>query len=271
MAVQLADTTKALKEKGGIRSILSAVVMICITALIYHFSKAGAGLEAMLYIWANNGKMSGRADGNVYMRNGRIRGFKVPSLVRNAYTSAARGIFSAFSAAWNTLTELQRLTWVNASGQTVSNRFGQPVEIKGKDLYVACNTNLTNAGQAAANSFIADATPVGFLALSAVADDSANTLTMSAEPTTVPTDNTTLVYATAPQKAGVYRPSQSKYKLIGSIAAGTSLSAYDLTPAYTARFGSFVEGQKLFIRFLDVNNLSGLASAPVDCVTTVVA
>src|SRR5437016_9674634 len=50
-----------------------------------------------LYIFGFDGKVSGRMDANVLMRNGRGRGFRVPSLVRNAYTTAVRASLSTFS------------------------------------------------------------------------------------------------------------------------------------------------------------------------------
>src|SRR6266704_3936690 len=53
----------------------------------------------MLYSVANNGKFSGRADGNVYMANGRTRAYKKPRRVLNANTESVKAILAFFSSA----------------------------------------------------------------------------------------------------------------------------------------------------------------------------
>src|SRR5262245_32873673 len=108
-----------------LRKLIPLLAFLTGSGIIAYFSlRSHPESLCMLYLWANNGKMSGRADGNVYMRNGRTRGFRVPSLVRNAYTSLVRSIFTGFSQAFSNLTSDQILSWDNFS-YVKSNRFAQ--------------------------------------------------------------------------------------------------------------------------------------------------
>lgn len=249
------------------------IAVLCLIAFVvsYHLSHAAGASEAVLYLFADNGKKSGRQDGNVYMRNGRSRGFKVPALVRNAYTAIARNNVTSFSAGWGLLTEAQRIAWNNFS-YTNSDRFGRPITISGKQAYVGLNTNLINAGQ------VAIVTPPVTLAgittlynLDLTASAVGDTLAMTFLPTPTLAGTTVLVFGTAPQKPGISRPSQSKYRLIGTLPAATASPAA-LATMYKAKYGATAIsanlGAKVFLYNIVVQNTTGEASAPnnVSCI-----
>lgn len=254
---------KQIKESGVAMRGAKAILFMAIAFVIYHFEKASGATTAMLYLYADNGKKSGRADGNVYMRNGRVRGFKVPALVRNAYTSIARTNLASFSSLWNTLTDAQRLSWINAEGVFSSDRFGREVAIKGKALFVMSNTNLSNIGLGPVLSWPDQSAPIGLTSLTGSAAVIAVTNSLVFTPTPLLTGTSILVFATAPKRAGIYRPSQSAYRLIGSFAAPQS-SPLDIYTLYNVKFGIPAAGQKLFVRVIVVNNVSGQASAATD-------
>ena len=214
-----------------------------------------AGVKtAMLYSIADNGRKSGRADGNVYMRNGRVRGMRVPALVRNAYTATARGIFSSFSSGWASLTSAQQRAWIDFIGFT-SDRFGRQVEVKGKTAYVRLNVNLANTVQAAITDPPID-TAVESVILTAVTIDLSDTSMEVAYDATVA--GKAYIMATAPLRSGIYRPSQSAFRLIGTFDP-TAAGPVDVWTSYVAKFGTPPVGSKIFVQVVNVN-LGGIAS-----------
>lgn len=259
----LQESAEQLKAKGGQRRMLIGLSLLTLSVIAF-FTLPVVGIStAMLYLIADNGKKSGRADGNVYMRNGRIRGFKVPAYVSNAYTSIARTNLSGLSSAWNALTDAQRSSWINVDFIFKSNRFGQPVAVRGKELFVSCNTNLLNAGQAIISTFITDAVSIALTSFSGSGATGAGTMLINFTATPLPAGMNLLLYATAPQRAGIYRPSQSKYRLIDALPPATASGA-SIQAAYLAKFGQPVAGDKVFIRAVIVNSLNGRASAQSD-------
>ena len=245
--------------------------LLCLGAMFYIANgNIAEGLSTgMLYMIAENGKKSGRADGNSYMRNGRIRGMAIPSNPNTAYQTTQRGNFGTLSSGWNALTEVQRLAW-NVFSIQVSDRFGRTVFVSGKAAYVALNRNLFNTGDSA----IAEPPiPVGVpspSSLSLSADSAPSTLDLSFTPSPVPANYSWLVYATGAQSVGTYAPSASKYRLIGTIIAGGTTPA-DIEPDYVAKFGALVGGTKIFVKVVAISTSSGIASAPVTASAIVAA
>ena len=225
----------------------------------------------MLYLLANNGLLSGRASGNVYQRNGRVRGFKVPALVQNTYTNSARNRFGTNSSDWNSLTDDERNSWINASGYTTSDRFGRTIPLVGKQLFVSLNNNLAAVGIPT----IADA-PLPELVDSLTAllpgtfDNSAGTLSLAFTPDPSPDGNSILVFATAAQSAGTSKPGKSKYRLITTFPSG-SISPIGIGADYVSKFGSPAVGSKIFLKAISINETTGQAGVPVFAMTTVVA
>lgn len=250
---------KAAKNKGAV-AVLAFIAMI-VTA---HFAQGLSMCEAALYIFANDGKVSGRMSGDVKMRNGRQRGFVVPALVRNFYTTIARQNLGSLSSAWNSLTDGQRIGWNNFS-YVNSDRFGRPITIKGKQAFVGLNTNLLNGLQPTINDApLVVSGIVGQSNLTLSPDASSDEMLLGFEPDPTTASTVVLVYGTAPQRAGIFRPSQSKFRLFGILAAGTA-SGFDLAAQYKAKFGSSAisanAGAKIFIQTVVIENATGLASA----------
>src|SRR5260221_2388636 len=108
---------------------------------------AASGSFAARYLFANDGKMSGRTSGDVKMRNGRSRAMALPSLVRNAYTTAIRSSFASFSPGFRVLTPTQIAMWNNFSYRH-SDRFANTINVKGKMAYIGINQNLTDIASA---------------------------------------------------------------------------------------------------------------------------
>lgn len=260
----ISKAEKANKAKGVI-----AVVVMLVAICAYHFSAMSHVGEAVLYLFANNGKLSGRMGGDVKMRNGRSRGFTVPSLVRNAYTSSARSLFAGLSSSFRSLTPDQIAGWNAAAGFSFVDRFAQSHVLKGKQLYISLNSNLSNT----LNAMIADApVPSGILPLPdqtlAATTIVTDSIQLGSSLLLVPAGTSLLISATALQSPGVSRPSQSAFRLIATIAGGSSIPI-ELIAAYSTKFGGITSGAKLFVQCVSVNNTTGEASAITETVTII--
>lgn len=213
----------------------------------------------MLYQQADNGKKSGRSGGNVYMRNGRSRAMTVPALVRNIYTSTARGLMATYSAGWNLLlTDAQRTAWRNFSFQT-ANRFGEIKTYSGKLAYVRLNTLLVYSGQTALTNAPTSNTAPQANILEDLAISVATT-SMSLSYDTNDSGAFVLVYASKPLNVGVSRPSQSALRLIGTIDTSVA-GPVNLWASYVPKFGVPSLGQRVFIQTKTVRDGVGVPSA----------
>lgn len=244
-----------VKKSSGITTCLLLMGLI----LINYFHKIGVASEAVLYLFANNGKLSGRMGGDVKMRNGRSRGFRIPALVRNIYTTAVRATFAGLSSAFRTLSPTQIAGWNNAVGFTRTDRFAQVFVLKGKQLYIALNTALLNTGQ----PVIDDApVPVGVpqpVDVTLVAGAALETFTISALGVIGP-DLSAVVFATRSLSAGITRPSQSAFRQIAVLAPSSIYPAL-LGTDYAAKFGALIEGANVFVQIKYVNINTGEMSA----------
>ena len=216
----------------------------------------------MLYQFANNGKLSGRASGNVYARNGRVRGMTVPKLVQNSNTQRVRSMFGSNSSAFRNLTSDQIREWNGVTGFTTVDRFGNEVVLSGKMLFVSLNQNLKLVGAA---SLITPPMPVGVIGLTSLTaepDRSLGTFFVDFAATPVPAGSSMLISATAPVSKTITRPGRSAFRDVAVKAAATA-TGFDLWNDYTARFGTPAVGTRIFIRAIIVSTVTGQASASI--------
>lgn len=243
-----------------------AVFCMAVTACLL-FNSSGGGSLALLYIFALDGKFSGRMDGNVLMRNGRGRAFAYPAVVRNGNTMTARGIFSIQSSTYASLTAAQVEAWRGFS-INITNRFGQAKTIKGKECFIAINVNLTLVG----GTVLTD--PPVFVGVPAIETGaltatSPGTVALAFTPTPTNANVAHLIFATKPLGNGITRPSQSAFRFIDIIGT-TTTSPASIGAAYVTRFGNFVAGQKIFVQLtgVDVNTGQSTPSIGTSAVTT---
>lgn len=260
---------KWLQQNNTPAKVLLFVIGSCIFGYLWHYS--GCAALATLYMFAYNGKVSGRHDGNVLMANGRGRAYATPALVRNSYTMTARGILSLLSAGWRGLTQAEMASW-NALQLPATNRLGQAITISGKDAYVRLNANLINVGSAPNTSAPTLADVPAIQAISAfTADASAGTLSITYSPTPTDTAVEHEIYATAPLSPGVFHPSRSAFRLVDVLFAATG-SPYSFGTAYTNKFGAITlkAGSKIFIQLYGVENTTGQKIPSVGTSTVIV-
>lgn len=195
-------------------------------------------------------------------RSGAILRNKVtPVNPRSAAQVTARNILTSLSQGWSGLTQAQRDQWNNAvTNFQKTNIFGDLVSPTGKNLHTALNTNLTIIGQSTIDvpPEVAAVTPVLFDTLTMTTAVPAHEFTFTPDPT--PNDQTTILYATAPQSAGRGFV-KSQYRKVTTIAAAQA-SPFDFATVYTSRFGALPpEGTKVFLKMIPVLNASGIRGA----------
>lgn len=183
---------------------------------------------------------------------------------------AARNNLSTWSQAWRGLTESERQSWIDgAANFPFTDIFGNAKILSGQALYVKLNVNLQNVGGTALTACPSPVAIPAITDLSLVADDSANTVTVTFAPTPVAADFALVIYATpnvTPGKSFV----KNLFRLVTSVAAaGTSPAA--ISAAYIAKFGEPVEGNKIFIKALMVSTTTGQQGIPLQASTIVVA
>lgn len=249
-------TNRNLRKLGAF--LVAVIAFLSIPLIPFAMGKVvigGVVKYSILYNFGFNGKVSGRMDGNVLMRNGRGRGFTVPALVRNTYTSLQRGYLSTFSAGWKALSTANKNSW-NAYSFTKTDRFALPYSVTGKAAYIAANQNLSNI----AVSTITTA-PAKVGALDETVSALSVTLAITYNATNLDTNSKYLVYATGPLSAGVFRPSKSAYRLLG-VQPTPSAGVVTLTTLYTNKFGAVPPtGAKMFMYTVAVNSTTGEMSA----------
>ena len=249
-------------------AIICFVVAPLVIAAFIFFPFVGAAKFSILYLFGFNGKASGRMDGNVLMRNGRGRGFSVPALVRNGYTTNVRSLLSSFSTGWRSLTLAQQKTWL-AFKYTKSDRFALPYTITGKAAYIGLNTNGANIGSAVMTDAPA---PVGALEENVdtlAAANGANTMTYNAA--NLDTNSKYIVFATAGLSAGIFRPGASAFRLIG-LQPAPVLGAVDIASAYNAKYGHVpATGSKVFLYTVAINSNTGERSAGGEILSAIVS
>ena len=246
-------------HSGAKKYLKIALGLFLFAALFIPFVGKAIGLKmSALYMFSNDGKVSGRTGGDVKMRNGRSRSMAFPALVRNIYTSTARGFFATFSSSWRNLTDAERTTWLNWSYSTV-DRFARPIAIKGKSAYVGINTNLSNVAGTPIALAPTGATPPSATIITELATDISLAQMNLVYPTNV-SGGTTLVYATTSLSQSISRPSQSAFRLIGVIDTSAA-SPVNLWTAYTQKFGTPTNHNRVFVQLKSIDNGTGLPSA----------
>ncbi len=249
---------------------ITAILGIVALLGLFLFPKIAAAKYAGLYILGDNGKKSGRESGSVAMRNGRNRQMAFFATTLNAFTSAAKAVFSAFNSAWRGLAESERLTWLGYETFT-SDRFARPVKVSGKTAFVQLNVNIANSGGSiiavAPSKSIPAPVYTALTSLTATASTGAISIAyvMNAAGTT------TFIWATKPLSAGVSKPSKSAFRLV-SIGDTSAASPLSFGADYSGRFGNITgnAGDKIFIRTVVVDNATGLTSIAAEVSTIIV-
>jgi hypothetical protein len=200
-----------------------------------------------------------------------IRNKTTPVNPQTTAQQNARAALAANSQAWAGLTEAQRLSWKALAAELpFTDIFGDSKILAANSLYVKLNGNLQKIGATAVSDAPAkvavpslEITTFGAIASMGVMDQ----LTAEISPATVQTGFEIAVYATpgiAPGRNFV----KNQFRYLG-IAPAPVAGTLGLEDLWNARFGSILEGQKVFIRLAFVSEDSGQQGIPVEAVSIV--
>lgn len=218
--------------------------------------------------------LRGKINGTVHSKNRSgqyMRNKTSPVNPQSTSQSGVRNSFTTFAQGWRSLTATQRASWSGVvDAFTKSNVFGDTVRLTGANLYMMLNRVIATIGGTAITTPPIPAAVTGVTSASVAADVSDATILLTYAPA-IPATQTTQVWATAPQSAGVTFV-KNKYRYIGKMVTANA-SPFDITSMYEAKFGAGwkVAGQKVFIRQVPVITLSGIAASGLDVSTVVVA
>lgn len=221
-------------------------------------------------------EMRNKLNGNVFSKNrygNYVRNKVTPVNPRTSFQQNQRAFLATLSSTWRTLTDLQRLSWINgAANFPRTDIFGDKKILSGQALFVALNKNLLNAGQPVINvaplpGELPQITPSGLVAEFTVAT-STSLVEFSISPAAVPAGHSLFVYATPTVGPGISFV-KNRFRFLGTATAAAGV--VDISAMYTARFGNLTIGEKVFIQVAIVNNSTGQVSIPQELSTTVVA
>lgn len=186
-----------------------------------------------------------------YTRNRRS-----PVQPRTAAQTSIRAQFGANSSAWASLSASNQAAWVAyADSFPVTDSLGQSIKLTGHQMFVAINTNLTNAGIATvivppSSNAVFGPAPVTFT----FSHTTGGSIGFTAGGAT----DKLLVAFSKPMSAG-----RSFNRVFGQYASAVAnTTPYTITAAnYAAKYGTPAVGQKIFVRVtpVSVNGVNGPA------------
>jgi len=161
-----------------------------------------------------------------------------------------------YSAAWDGLTDGERLGWVTAASTIVKkNIFGAKYYTTGNKLFIAFNIEAAlNGGTSTINSYFVPTAPTAIVnGTGLAASSSAQTVTFTASGA-APTNGVVIVQATPCLKQGISNI-KGKYRVVSrSAKAASAATIGNLTSAYIARLGELTQNTRIYVRLYTTNN-----------------
>lgn len=206
-------------------------------------------------------EMRGKLNGSVFSKNrggAYLRTKVTPVNPQTTSQGNVRSRLTNLSQSWRSLTDAQRNAWNTAVANfTGTDIFGDIKTPSGINLYTKINLNLANIAQSNLSLPPLPSSVGVFNSLTITATASTPSLSVAFTQTGVAAGQTVVVEATTQLSAGKNFV-KSEFRKIGTFTGGTS-TPYNALSAYTAKFGSLVAGQKIFIRFKAISNTTGIA------------
>jgi len=199
------------------------------------------------------------------------------SINRNLYSIG--GIVAADAPAFSPPDSLQAVninvaagvtgsTTVTVGANSATQQVGSTADMfVGQTLFFATAAVYRTVDSITDATHVVLTTPVNSTTAEAIDFTGLPTVSIGAEPNTVPTDTYMLVEATAPLSPGISRPSRGSFRQLVYANPGDSMPI-DAALAYVARFGQPPVGSKIFLRAKYISSL-GFASPEIAAVTIV--
>jgi hypothetical protein len=178
-------------------------------------------------------------------RYGQIRRtYVVPANPQTPAQMSVRSVFATNAQRWDTLTQSQRLSWINAAAaRQTRTHGGTSGPMTGLQFYQQINANLLLAGQDAVDTPPASAPLPAVAPVGLVITNTGGAIAIKLTCPTSPGENT-YIAASAPQKQGTQVC--SNFRVLGACPVPAQGSS-TITTLYEAKFGAPAVGTKLFV------------------------
>jgi hypothetical protein len=181
----------------------------------------------------------------------------IPVNPNSTAQSQARARLSQMAEVWDTLTDVARAGWSSlGQSMTRTDSLGQGYSLTGLQAYVSVNSLNLAAGNARVDAAPALTTPAALTTTTITLTNAAFSIAY----TTTPLGAGARLFAYASPQRSAGRSFESDYRLI-AVSAAAAASPANIFTAYSARLGTPVTGNKIFIR-LEVYQ-GGFISAPL--------
>jgi len=211
------------------------------------------------------GHVASKNRGGAYLRT------KVtPVNPQTSYQLVARARITTFSQGWRSLTQEQRAAWDAAVGNwQKTDIFGDLKNPSGLNLYVRLNSNISEGGGAAIVSppLPNSVDPPDTVTLTGAAGTPALSLAWTGGS---PAIGTVYVARITPQVSPGKSFVKNLYRNMQLIFS-SDVTPLNILATYTARFGTLVAGQKIFVEVVAIRLNSGVKSTPVSGVAIIAA
>lgn len=220
--------------------------------------------------------MRNKLNGSVMSKNrygSYVRNKVTPVNPQTSYQQMARQRLGNLASSFRGLTQAQINGW-NASGVNFpfTDIFGDVKQLSGQTLFIKLNNNLEKIGEARIDDApAAGAIPsIDITASSFTVTDSALVAAyITISPAAIPAGFALAVYATPPIPPGQSFV-KNRYRYVG-IAGVPVAGVVDLVDQLTDRFGTYVEGERIFVRVALVSTTTGQQGVPVEVVSPITA
>ena len=176
---------------------------------------------------------------------------------RSSAQGLVRARMAASAANWRGITALQRAGWADLGAMmSRTDSLGQTYTLSGFQAFCSVNNNLAMVGDAAITDATALVTPATLR--TAVITLTAAAFSIAFTPTPPPAGVHVVAYCSPQRSAGRAFESDLRFILSSAAAAASPLV---LTTAYTAKFGTPVTGNRVFVSLVTVKG--GFESGPL--------
>lgn len=211
------------------------------------------------------GAISGALGNDVFSHNRHgayVRRRVIPTKVTNAYTIEARNILAAAAQGWGLLSAEQQATWNTwAKSHPITDRLGQKQELFGAGAYTQINARILRSGDTYIEAPSAASAPSPLTALSGVASEATQAVTLTFAATPLAATERLWVQAALLVKPGVnYYKNLLKLVAVSPLAEASTLV---ITTEIAARFGNFLAGHRFVVMAAVYESTSGLLSSPM--------
>jgi hypothetical protein len=167
----------------------------------------------------------------------------IPVNPQSTFQGNVRGRLAANSAAWRALTDLQRAGWASLGSQmTRTDALGQSYSLTGFQAYCSVNNNNVAASNATVSAAPSLTTPSALLTVTPTA--TAATFSVAYTATPLAAGQRAFIFASPQRSAG--RNFEGDLRLV-HVSAAAAASPANIFSAYSARFGTPVVGNKVFL------------------------